>query len=73
MTILTITHTGSYGFKTSYKILFLLSFNTQLPVYRLVYNQKRMRKRDIKKKLLKRSSLSWYWNIYQHKARRLFL
>ena len=26
----------------------------------------------ISKKLLKRSSLSWYRNIYQHKARRLF-
>ena len=54
-------------FKTSYKITFLLSFNTQLPVYRLVYN-----KTWYQKKLLKRSSLSWYRNIYQHKATRLF-
>ena len=54
-------------FKTSYKITFLLSL-----IHNCQFTGLFTIKRDIKKKLLKRSSLSWYRNISQHKARRLF-
>ena len=58
--ILAGTHTAPY----SYKITFLLSFDISFGSLFTI-------ERDIKKKLLKRSPLSWYWNGYNHKARRL--
>ena len=53
--------------KTSYKITFLLSFNAKLVVYRLVYDRTWK-----KKKLLQRSSLSWYRNVFRSTRRRAF-
>ena len=53
--------------KTSYKITFLLSFNAKLVVYRLVYDRTWK-----KKKLLQRSSFSWYRNVFRSTRRRAF-
>ena len=58
--ILAGTNTDPY----SYKITFLLSFDISFGSLFTI-------ECDIKKNALKRSPLSWYWNAYKHKTRRL--
>ena len=62
VTILSSTHTYAKN-----HITFLLSFNyTSFGSL-----QACLRQNVILQKLLKRSSLSWYWNVYKHRAKRL--
>ena len=48
--------------KTLYKITLLLSFNTYFGILQACLQQNL---------IVKRSSLSWYWNFHKHKARSL--